>query len=114
MDARNLLHSHLDAAVLKTCIEAGWIVPQANGGLSEVDLARVQLIDDLKRDMGVNDEGITIILHLVDQLHGLRGALRAVLTAVRHADAMDFLARMRDAKSSGADAGSGGDDGRSG
>ena len=30
------------------------------------------------RGMGVNNEGIPIILDLVDQLHGLRRALRAL------------------------------------
>ena len=32
--------------------------------------------------MGVNEEGIDIILDLVDQLHGLRAALSAVGDAV--------------------------------
>jgi hypothetical protein len=31
----------------------------------------------------VNDEGIPVILNLVDQLHGLRRALHEVLSAVR-------------------------------
>ena len=41
---------------------------------SDTDVARARLIQDLKGDFGVNDEGIDVILHLVDQLHGLRGA----------------------------------------
>jgi chaperone modulatory protein CbpM len=45
---------------------------------SEIDLARVQLIKDLKVDFGVNDEGVAIILHLIDQLHGLRCLLRDI------------------------------------
>ena len=43
---------------------------------SEVDLARARLIRDLKVDLGVNDDGIAIVLHLLDQLHGLRRLLR--------------------------------------
>jgi chaperone modulatory protein CbpM len=42
---------------------------------SDVDLARARLIRDLKTGFGVNDEGIDVILHLMDQLHGLRRAL---------------------------------------
>jgi chaperone modulatory protein CbpM len=42
---------------------------------SDIDVARAHLIRDLKGDFGVNDEGVDIILHLVDQLHGLRRAL---------------------------------------
>lgn len=38
---------------------------------SEADLVRAWLIRDLKVDFGVNDEGIAIVLHLLDQLHGL-------------------------------------------
>ena len=41
---------------------------------SDMDVARAHLIRDLKGDFGVNDEGVDIILHLVDQLHGLRRA----------------------------------------
>ena len=37
---------------------------------------REHLIRDLKTDFGVNDEGVDVVLHLVDQLHGLRKALR--------------------------------------
>jgi chaperone modulatory protein CbpM len=40
-----------------------------------MDIARACLIRDLKTDFGVNDEGIDVILHLVDQLHGLRRTL---------------------------------------
>jgi chaperone modulatory protein CbpM len=29
--------------------------------------------------MGVNDEGIDVILNLLDQIHGLRRALRATI-----------------------------------
>jgi chaperone modulatory protein CbpM len=35
-------------------------------------MARAQLILDLERDLGVNREGIGIILSLLDQVHGLR------------------------------------------
>ena len=32
--------------------------------------------------MGVNDEGVTIILDLIDQIYGLRGTLRNVVSAI--------------------------------
>jgi chaperone modulatory protein CbpM len=40
-----------------------------------MDVERAHLIRDLKADLGVNDEGVDVILHLLDQLHGLRRAL---------------------------------------
>ena len=50
---------------------------------SDADIARAQLIRDLKNDLGVNDEGVSVILSLVDQVHGLRGVLTEVLRSVR-------------------------------
>ena len=41
-----------------------------------MDVARAQLIRDLTGAMGVNSEGVGIILSLLDQIHGLRRTLR--------------------------------------
>ena len=73
--------SHLDVPTLNAWIEAEWLLPIANGKtfqFSDGDLARARLIQDLKLDFGVNDEGIAIILHLLDQLYGLRGLVRDI------------------------------------
>lgn len=70
--------SGLQVQTLDFWLEQQWIIPeQTSGGLnfSDMDVARARLIQDLKTDLGVNDEGIEVILHLVDQLHGLRRAL---------------------------------------
>ena len=75
--------SHLDLATLNVWIEAEWLVPIATKkrlDFSDAELARVRLIQDLKADFGVNDEGIAIILHVLDQLHGLRCLLRDIHT----------------------------------
>jgi chaperone modulatory protein CbpM len=45
---------------------------------SDADLARARLIQDLRLDFGVNDKGVAIILHLLDQLHGLRCLVRDI------------------------------------
>jgi chaperone modulatory protein CbpM len=37
------------------------------------------------REVGVNDEGIAIILSLVDQMHGLRRVLRELMQASQEA-----------------------------
>jgi chaperone modulatory protein CbpM len=79
-----LVHARLDTASLETWVAAGWLAPPhdgATGDFSELDVARAQLIHDLRR-MGVNDEGVPVILDLIDQLHGLRRVLREVLTVV--------------------------------
>jgi len=74
-----------DAEALELWIEAGWLLPHQEGEsrLSDVDLARAQLIHDLKHDLGVNDEGIPLILDLIDQLHGMRRVMRQLLERKR-------------------------------
>ena len=54
------------------------ITGQQRFQFSEADLARARLIQDLRMDFGVNDEGISIILHLLDQLYGLRCLIRDI------------------------------------
>ena len=74
-------HSGVHAQMLEFWIEQRWLIPQESpegARFSERDIARARLIQDLKGDMGVNDEGVDAILHLIDQLHGLRGALAQV------------------------------------
>ena len=51
-------------------------------GVHRMDLARADLIRDLKHNMGVNDEGLDVILHLIDQMHGLRRALAEALASM--------------------------------
>jgi chaperone modulatory protein CbpM len=73
--------SHLDTRTLSAWVEAEWLVPatsKATFQFSDADLARARLIRDLKADFGVNDEGIAIILHLLDQLYGLRCLVRDI------------------------------------
>ena len=85
--------SHVDAATLNFWIEEQWLLPRASGSLlqfSDADLARARLIRDLKLNLGVNDEGVAIILHLLDQLYGLR-------CLVRDIHAMDAPDRTKDA-----------------
>jgi chaperone modulatory protein CbpM len=73
-----LTHAGVQAQALDLWLEQRWLIPdQTSAGMkfSDMDIARACLIRDLKTDFGVNDEGIDVILHLVDQLHGLRRAL---------------------------------------
>jgi chaperone modulatory protein CbpM len=80
-----LVQARLTSEVLETWIEAGWLLPCREGDehrFSDIDLARCHLIRDLKHDLGVNDEGIPVILDLIDQVHGLRRTLRSLLTTI--------------------------------
>jgi chaperone modulatory protein CbpM len=76
--------ARLDKEVLDQWVDAGWLTPHQNATgqrFSSVDLARAYLIRDLQ-DLGVNDDGIPIILDLVDQVHGLRYVLRELLSTI--------------------------------
>jgi chaperone modulatory protein CbpM len=76
-----LLRTRLEYQVVETWITTGWLAPQREPELAftEVDLARAKLINELHNDLGVNDEGISVILHLLDQVHGLRGSMRLLV-----------------------------------
>jgi chaperone modulatory protein CbpM len=74
-----LAHAGLQGQTLELWLEQRWLVPEQTPTricFSDTDVARAHLIRDLKTDFGVNDEGVDVVLHLVDQLHGLRKALR--------------------------------------
>ena len=78
--------AQLDHETLEVWIEEEWLVPSGTAtepAFSEADLARAKLIRDLRQDLGINDEGVGVILNLLDQVHGLRKALADMLQFVR-------------------------------
>ncbi len=75
----------IEIRTLDVWIEQRWLVPKGSASepaFSERDMARARLILDLGGNLGVNDEGIDVILHLVDQMHGLRDALAQLRKAM--------------------------------
>jgi chaperone modulatory protein CbpM len=75
----------LERETLKAWLEEQWLVPgeaSVEAPFTEIDVARAQLIRDLKEDLGVNDEGVGVILNLVDQLYGMRRTLIRLHRAV--------------------------------
>lgn len=70
--------SGLKVTVLELWIEQEWLVPEttpAGPRFREIDVARARLIGELQSRIGANEAGIDVILHLMDQLHGMRRAL---------------------------------------
>ena len=66
-------------------VERRWVLPlQQDGDLvfSEADSARVQMIIELRRDMGIDDEAMPVVLDLLDKLYGVRRQMRDLLQAV--------------------------------
>lgn len=70
---------------LRSWVSRGWVQPvttEADLHFREVDIARLDLIRQLKSDMNVNNSAIPIVLSLIDQLHGVRYELRSLAKAV--------------------------------
>jgi chaperone modulatory protein CbpM len=81
-----LERARLDRRTLTVWIEEEWLIPGSTAdelAFTDMDLARANLIHDLKDKMGVNDAGLGVVLHLLDQMHSLRRALAATLESAR-------------------------------
>ena len=75
----------LDRSTLTIWLEEAWLTPGQRDGervFEEIDVARARLIMDLQKNMGVNEPGVGVILHLLDQVHGLRSALSELLGTI--------------------------------
>ncbi|MBB3320115.1 chaperone modulatory protein CbpM [Rhizobium sp. BK181] len=75
----------IDMARLGVFIDRSWISPFTIDGktmFKDVDVARAELIADLTNEMGINDEGIDVVLDLLDQLHSLRFACNNLIEAL--------------------------------
>ena len=67
-------------------VERHWIEPepdeQGSWVFEEIDIARVRLIYDLRRDLAVAEDTLPLILSLLDQIYELRAQLNSVSPAV--------------------------------
>lgn len=79
------LVGRIEAAELERWCVEGWVKAEREAEqwrFAEVDVARVQLICELKVDLAIDDEALPVILDLMDQVHGLRSRLAALARAV--------------------------------
>jgi chaperone modulatory protein CbpM len=84
-DAVLRLIAGVRAADLESWIEEGWVRPEAEPGgyrFGEIDIARVRLIQDLRRDLAINRETVPVVLNLLDQLYAMRRRLRQIDLAI--------------------------------
>ena len=79
----------LNAAELSRWVENRWVVPETaaeEGGerwvFHEVDVARVELILDIRREFAVDDEALSLVLGLLDQVYSLRRQMRRLCDAL--------------------------------
>jgi chaperone modulatory protein CbpM len=79
----------IDVVQLDFWVERGWLIPEMSGEgrqFGEADVARGRLILDLMGNMGVNEAGVDVVMNLVDQLHGIRGTMGKLVTAIGRQD----------------------------
>ena len=82
---------------LRAFVAAEVVTPAEREGrltFAEADLARVQLLEDLTDDFELDEDAAALVVSLVDQIHGLRRALRRLGDAVE-AEAPEVRARVR-------------------
>jgi chaperone modulatory protein CbpM len=83
-----VLIGRIDRVELHRWVELGWVEPERPSereepSFSEVDIARVRLICDLRHDLAVEEETVPLVLSLLDQLYALRRQMRTLTGAVR-------------------------------
>ena len=75
----------LDSVELVRWIENRWVLPDEQGGrwlFHEVDIARVELILEIRSEFAVDDEAMALVLGLLDQLYSLRRQMRRLCDAL--------------------------------
>lgn len=80
-----MLEARIDRPTLEDYIDRQWVRPhrEMRGWYFEdIDIARLELVCHLTRDMEVNEEGMDVVLLLLDQLYGLRGQMQKLASAI--------------------------------
>ena len=80
-------------------VERGWVIPDtAETGFvfHAIDIARVRLIHDLRRDMDIGEDAISLVLSLLDQVYELRSRMKSMLH-VLESQPQDVQAALLDA-----------------
>ena len=75
----------IEAPELEHWIEERWVLPERGTAgylFREVDVARVHLIVELRRDLAIDDEAMPLVLRLLDQVYHLRRRLKALCDAL--------------------------------
>ena len=75
----------LDRGELTEWIENRWVRAELRGGtwlFHEVDVARIELIREIRHEFAIDDEAVPVVLGLLDQVYGLRRQLRRLCDAL--------------------------------
>ena len=75
----------LDRRELTRWVENRWILPERRGTtwiFHEIDVARVGLIIEVRREFAIDDEAVSLMLGLLDQVYDLRRQLGRLCDAL--------------------------------
>jgi len=78
----------LQRSELERWIAEDWVQPDRRGDepvFDEIDVARVRLIVDLRRDLQLDEEALPVVLSLIDQLYAARRRMRLLCRAIEEA-----------------------------
>ncbi|MDT8325920.1 MAG: chaperone modulator CbpM [Roseovarius sp.] len=70
---------------LRLWVRQGWVRPAESAAgpvFDELDIARIRLLCDLKKEMSLSTDTIPVVLTLIDRLHQTRRDLRALTKAL--------------------------------
>ena len=75
----------LDPGELARWVENRWVLPERRNEtwfFHEVDVARVELICEIRHEFAIDEETLPLVLGLLDQIYGLRRQLRRLCDAL--------------------------------
>jgi len=83
----DLLRSHasLDRRELVAWVENRWVLPERRDKtwiFHDVDVARVELILEIRREFAIEDDALSLVLGLLDQVYDLRRQLGRLCDAL--------------------------------
>lgn len=70
---------------LRQWVREGWVRPaQGERGpvFDDLDVARIRLVCDLRKDLSLPGDALPVVLSLIDQIHGMRQDLRLLAEAL--------------------------------
>jgi chaperone modulatory protein CbpM len=75
----------LDRRELTRWVENRWVLPERRNNswaFHEVDVARVELILEIRNEFAIDDDALPLVLGLLDQIYDLRRHLRRMCDAL--------------------------------
>lgn len=80
-----ILETQINRSTLEDYIAREWVRPissELGWHFEEIDIARLQLVHHLSQVIQVNDEGLDVVLSILDQLYGLRTHMHKLTQAI--------------------------------